>query len=56
MNMVAMRTLKVLYTLGIGCFSHTLDRVGERFSVPTLHDFMTYWISLFAHGPNSEVA
>ena len=32
-------------------FSHTLDRVGERFNVPTLHDFMTYWISLFAHSP-----
>ena len=56
-NMIAMRTLKVLYpyALGIGCFSHTLDRVGERFSVPTLHDFMTYWISLFAHSPKAKL-
>ena len=51
--MVAMRTLKVLYpyAVGIGCFSHTLDRVGEKFNVPTLYDFMTYWISLFSHSP-----
>ena len=39
-NVVAMRTLKVLYpcVLSIGCFSHTLNRVGERFNVPFAHN------------------
>jgi len=56
-NIVAMRTLKVLYphALGVGCFSHTLDQVGERFNIPTLHDFMTYWVSLFAHSPKAKL-
>lgn len=56
-NMVAMHTLKVLYplALGIGCFSYTLDRVGERFNVSTLHSFMIYWISLFAHSPKAKL-
>ena len=56
-NVVAMRTLKVLYPLaqGIGCFSHTLDRAGERFSTPIAHEFVTYWISLFAHSPKARL-
>ena len=56
-NVVAMRTLKVLYPLaqGIGCFSHTLDRVGERFSTPIAQEFVTYWISLFAHSPKARL-
>ena len=35
-NSVAMATLKLLYPslLDVGCFSHTLDRVGEHFKVP----------------------
>ena len=43
-NVVAMRTLKVLYPFaqGIGCFSYTLDRVGERFSTPIAQEFVTY--------------
>jgi len=50
-NKVAMRTLQVLYpaVLGIGCFSHTLNRVGERFNAPLVNDFTTYWMSLFSH-------
>ena len=50
-NKAAMRTLQVLYpaVLGIGCFSHTLNRVGERFNVPHVNDFTTYWVSLFSH-------
>jgi len=56
-NVVAMRTLKVMYPLaqGIGCFSHTLDGVGERFSTPIAHEFVTYWISLFAHSPKARL-
>ena len=50
-NNVAMCTVKVVYPsiLDIGCFAHTLDRVGERFKVPFVNDFTTYWISLFIH-------
>ena len=50
-NNVAMRTLKVIYPLilDVGCFSHTLDRVGEHFKVPLVNEFTTYWISLFSH-------
>jgi len=50
-NTAAMRTLKVLYpfVLAIGCFSHTLNRVGEKFNAPQVNDFTTYWVSLFSH-------
>ena len=46
-----MRTIKVVYpmVLDIGCFCHTIDRVGERFKVPHLNEFSTYWVSLFSH-------
>ncbi len=35
-NNVAVRTLKIVFPqlLDIGCFSHTLDHVGENFSTP----------------------
>ena len=50
-NNVAMHVVKIVYPLvfDIGCFSHTVDRVGEKFKVPHLHEFITYWISLFSH-------
>ena len=40
-NDVAMRTIKVVYNeqLDVGCFSHTLNHVGERMNTPILHDF-----------------
>ena len=39
-NDVAMRTIKVVYNelLDVGCFSHTLNHVGERMNTP---NFMT---------------
>ena len=35
-NNVAMRTLAVVYLklLDVGCFSHTIDRVGQHFKTP----------------------
>ena len=50
-NETAVRTLKVVYPnlLSIGCFSHTIDRVGQYFNTPNLSDFVTKWISLFSH-------
>lgn len=56
-NNVAMRTLAIVYpkVLDVGCFSHTLDRVGEHFKTPTLSEFCTSWISLFSHSPKAKL-
>ena len=56
-NGVAMRTLKIVYPtlLDIGCFSHTIDHVGERFVTPVLEEFSKCWISLFAHSPHARL-
>ena len=50
-NEMAVRTLKIVYPnlLSVGCFSHTIDRVGEHFDTPNLSDFIRSWISLFSH-------
>ena len=55
-NETAVRTLKVVYPnlLSMGCFSHTIDRVGEHFNIPTLSEFITSWISLFSHSPKTR--
>ena len=44
-----MRTAKVIYQciLDIGCFSHTLDRVGENMKTPILDEFSKAWIGMF---------
>ena len=57
-NDVAVRTLKILYPnlVDIGCFSHTLDHVGEKMETPVLHQFIKAWISLSAHSPKSRIA
>ena len=56
-NDVAMRTIKVVYNqlLDVGCFSHTLDHVGERMNTPILHDFCKAWIGLFSRSPKSRL-
>lgn len=56
-NSVAGRTLKVLYPdlLDIGCFSHTIDHVGDNFDTPVLYDFGTTWVSLFSHSPKARL-
>ena len=50
-NKVAMRTLQVVYpaVVGIGCFSHTLNRVGAKFNSPHANDSTTYWVNLLSH-------
>ena len=55
---VAISTLKIVYPtlLDVGCFSHTLDHVGEKFHTPTLSDFITLWINLFSHSSKSKLA
>ena len=56
-NNVAMRTVSLLYlnVLDVGCFSHTIDHVGRRFSTPHLSEFGVAWISLFSHSPKVRV-
>ena len=50
-NNVAMRIPKVVYpnVLDVGCFSHTLDLVGNYFKLPNLTEFVNYWLLLFSH-------
>ena len=50
-NDAAMRTVTIVYPhlLDVGCFSDTLDLVGEHFHTPTLSEFGMLWVSLFAH-------
>ena len=52
-NDVALQTLKVIYPalFDVGCFSHTLNLVGNKFCTPHLTDFSMAWVSLFSHSP-----
>ena len=56
-NNVALRTLKVVYPqlVDVGCYSHTVNHVGEQFSTPTLTEFLTAWILLFSHSPKARL-
>lgn len=56
-NNVAMQTLKVVYPsiVDIGCFSHTIDHVGDKFNTPVLKEFTTAWITLFSHSPKTKL-
>ena len=56
-NTVAMRTVSILYDslMAVGCFSHTLDHVGEKMNTLILEEFVKSWISLFAHSPKEPV-
>ena len=56
-NNVAMRTMKVVYPhlLDIGCYSHTIDHVGEKFDTPNLDEFGKAWVGIFAHSPKARL-
>ena len=56
-NNVAMQTLKVIYpdVVDIGCFSHTLDLVGEKFCTPILDQFFKGWINMFSRSPKTKL-
>ena len=47
-----MRTVGIVYggLIDIGCFSHTLDHVGERVNTPNLDAFFKAWVS---HSPKA---
>ena len=56
-NNVAVTILKVVFPqlLDVGCFSHTLDLVGDKFCVPHLSESMLSWLSLHSHSPKARV-
>ena len=56
-NEVAAQTLKFVYLnlFSIGCFSHTIDRVGEHFVTLNLSEFIISWINLFSHSLKTRI-
>ena len=40
--------------LDVGCFSHTIDRVGQHFKTPILSS-STSWIMLFSNSPKAKL-
>ena len=55
--LLAMHTLQIVYPslLDIGCYSHTMDHVGEHCVTPTLEEFAKAWVNLFAHSPKAQL-
>ena len=56
-NNVAMHTNSIMYplVLDIGCFSHTLNNVGEQFQTPALDKFMKHWQAMFSHSHKARL-
>ena len=56
-NNVAVRFLSMMYPslIDVPCFSHTLNLVGEHFKVPTVSEFVSSWVSLFAHSAKAKL-
>ena len=40
----------------IGCFSHTIDHVGENIKAPVLDKFAKVWIGMFSRSPKTKLA
>ena len=57
-NEVAMRTVSIVYNqiMDIGCYSHTLDHVGEHMKTPILDNFIQAWIGMFSRSPKARLA
>ena len=56
-NVVAMRSIKVVFPdmIDVGCYSHTIDLVGDKFRAPNIDNFIRLWVSLFAHSPRARL-
>ena len=56
-NNVALRTLKVIYPLhvDVGYSLHTINLAGEHFKLPIFSEFVSSWVSLFAHTPKAQL-
>ena len=55
-NGAALNIVKIMYPnlFEVGCLSHMLNLVGERFKTPTLILFIAHWIALFSHSYKSK--
>ena len=56
-NAAAMRTIKVVFLdmIHVGCYSHTIDIVGDKFRAPNIDNFIRLWVSLFARSPRARL-
>ena len=56
-NTVAIRSIAILFSkmLDVGCYSHTLDHVGEKMNTPLLDEFISSWIVMFSHSPKTKL-
>lgn len=57
-NNVAIRTLSIIFRqlIDIGCFSHTIDHVGDKMRTPILDEFIKLWINIFSRSPKTKLA
>ncbi len=56
-NNAAMRIVTIIFPqlLDVGCFSHTVDLLGDKFNISTLDDFISAWIQSFSHSHKSRL-
>ena len=54
---LAMSTISVVYSdlLDVGCTSHTIDHVRDKFSTPVLDESVNAWVQMFSHSPKSRL-
>ena len=57
-NNVAMHTVKVSHPkiFDVGCYSHTLDRVGEKMVSSYINEFIKGWVGLLSKSPKTCLA
>ena len=57
-NGAGVRILKAVYPqiLNVTCFAHTIDRVAHHFNLPTLDQFINWWLQLFATSAAAKLA
>ena len=56
-NKVAVISIAILYpsAIDIGCFSHTLSHVGEKFNAPVLAKFLKHWERMTQHSHKARL-
>ena len=57
-NNIAMQMVRVFYSkvFDIGCFSHTINHVDEKFDTPVLKELTSAWISIFSRSLKNKLA
>ena len=56
-NNVAVSSIAIFYpsAIDIGCFSHTLSHVGEKFNAPVLAKFLKHWERMTQHSHKARL-